>query len=71
MNYEQFDDFTLAMADLTADTIRQVVLIADANDKDRDSALGNFAKVVTEMSDKYSLDCYDPNSPMHHLSSKN
>lgn len=71
MNYEEYSPYTLAMADLTADTIRQIVLIADAHDKDRDSALDSFAKVITEMSNEYSLDHYDPDSPVRHLSSKN
>ena len=39
MNYEEYSQYILTMAQLIADTIRQIVLIADANSKDRDSAL--------------------------------
>lgn len=31
MNYEEYSPYTLAMAQLTADTIRQIVLVADAH----------------------------------------
>ena len=37
MNYEEYSPYTLTMAQLTADTIRQIVLVADAHGKDRDS----------------------------------
>ena len=71
MNYEQLDNFQETMANLTADTIHAIVLAADANNKDRDSALENFVKVITEISANYSLDQYDPDVPVHHLASKN
>ena len=70
MNYEQLDDFQETMANLTTDTIHAIVLAADANNKDRDSALENFVKVITEISANYSLDQYDPDVPVHHLVSK-
>lgn len=69
MDYEH-DEFTLDMANLTADTIHAIVLAADANNKDRDSALENFVKVIIEISANYSLDQYDPGVPVHHLVSK-
>ena len=70
MDYEQFDNFTLDMANLTADTIHAIVLAADANNKDRDSALEDFVKVITEISADYSLDQYDTDVSVHHLVSK-
>jgi hypothetical protein len=71
MNYEEYSQYTLAMAHLTADTIRQIVLIADANDKDRDSALERFAEVFDKIAANYSLEEYDPDGPVAHVGAKN
>lgn len=71
MNYEENSPYTLAMANLTADTIHQIVLIADANGKDRDSALESFADVVSNITANYSLEEYDPDSPVAHVGVKN
>lgn len=71
MNYEEYSQYTLAMAHLTADTIRQIVLIADANDKDRDSALERFAEVFDKIAANYSLEEYDPDDPVAHVGAKN
>ena len=71
MEHNQFDDFTLDMADLTADVIQQIVLIADRHNKDRDSAFENFAAVIKDLSDKYSLDEYDPEADVLNVVSKN
>lgn len=71
MNYEEYSLYTLAMAQLTADTIRQIVLIADAHDKDRDSALESFADVFGKITANYSLEKYDPDGPVAHVGAKN
>lgn len=71
MNYEEYSPFTLAMTQLTADTIHQIVLIADANDKDRDSALESFAEVFDKIVTDYSLEKYDPDGPVAHVGAKN
>lgn len=71
MNYEEYSPYTLTMAQLTADTIRQIVLIADAHDKDRDSALESFADVVSKIAANYSLEEYDPDGPVAHVGAKN
>lgn len=71
MNYEEYSPYTLAMAQMTADTIRQIVLVADAHDKDRDSALEKFADVFGKIAADYSLEKYNPNSPVAHVESKN
>lgn len=71
MNYEEYSPYTLAMAQLTADTIRQIVLIADDHDKDRDSALESFADVVSKIAANYSLEEYDPDGPVAHVRAKN
>ena len=71
MNYEEYSPYTLAMAQLTADTIRQIVLTADAHDKDRDSALESFADVVSKIATNYSLEKYDPDGPVAHVGVKN
>lgn len=71
MNYEEYSPYTLTMAQLTADTIRQIVLIADAHDKDRDSALESFADVVSKIAANYSLEEYDPDGPIAHVGEKN
>lgn len=71
MNYEEYSPYTLTMAQLTADTIRQIVLIADANDKDRDSALESFADVFGKIAASYSLEKYDPDGPVAHVGAKN
>lgn len=71
MNYEEYSPYTLTMAQLTADTIRQIVLIADDHDKDRDSALESFADVVSKIAANYSLEKYDPDSPVAHVGAKN
>ena len=71
MNYEGYSPFTLAMTQLTADTIHQIVLVADAHGKDRDSALEKFADVFGKIAADYSLEKYDPNSPVVHVKSKN
>lgn len=71
MNYEEYSPYTLAMAQLIADTIRQIVLIADANSKDRDSALKSFAVVVSKIAADYSLEKYDPDGPVAHVGAKN
>lgn len=59
------------MAQLTADIIRQIVLIADAHDKDRDSALERFADVFGKIAANYSLEKYDPDGPVTHVGAKN
>lgn len=71
MNYEEYSPYTMTMAQLTADTIRQIVLIADAHDKDRDSALESFADVVSKIAANYSLEKYDPYGPVAHVGAKN
>lgn len=71
MNYEEYSPYTMTMAQLTADTIRQIVLIADDHDKDRDSALESFADVVSKIAANYSLEKYDPDGPVAHLGAKN
>ena len=71
MNYEEYSPYTLTMAQLTADTIRQIVLIADAHSKDRDSALESFADVIDKIAADYSLEEYDPDSPVAHVGTKN
>lgn len=71
MNYEEYSPYTLAMAQLTADTIRQIILTADAHEKDRDSALEKYADVINKIAANYSLEKYDPNGPMAHVESKN
>lgn len=71
MNYKEYSPYTLAMAQLTADTIRQIVLVADAHDKDRDSALESFADVVSKIAANYSLEEYDPDGPVAHVGVKN
>lgn len=71
MNYEEYSPYTLAMAQLTADTIHQIVLIADANDKNRDSALERFTDVVSKIAANYSLEKYDPDGPVAHIGVKN
>lgn len=71
MNYEEYNPYTLEMAQLTADIIRQIVLIADAHDKDRDSALESFAEVFDKIAADYSLEKYDPDSPVAHVGTKN
>lgn len=71
MNYEEYSPYTLTMAQLTADTIRQIVLIADDHDKDRDSALESFADVVSKIAANYSLEKYDPDGPVAHVGAKN
>lgn len=71
MNYEEYSPYTLTMAQLTADTIRQIVLIADANDKDRDSALESFTDVFGKIAANYSLEKYDPDGPVAHVGAKN
>lgn len=71
MNYEEYSPYTLAMAQLTADTIRQIVLIADAHSKDRDSALESFADVIDKIAADYSLEKYDPDGPVAHVGTKN
>lgn len=71
MNYEEYSPFTLAMTQLTADTIHQIVLIADANDKDLDSALESFAEVFNKIVTDYSLEKYDPDGPVAHVGAKN
>lgn len=71
MNYEEYSPYTMTMAQLTADTIRQIVLIADAHNKDRDSALESFADVVSKIVADYSLEKYDPDGPVAHVGAKN
>lgn len=71
MNYEECSPYTLAMAQLTADTIRQIVLVADAHGKDRDSALERFAEVFDKIAADYSLEKYDPDGPVAHVGVKN
>lgn len=71
MNYEEYSPYTMTMAQLTADTIQQIVLIADAHDKDRDSALESFADVVSNITANYSLEEYDPDGPVAHVGVKN
>ena len=71
MNYEEYSPHTLAMAQLTADTIHQIVLIADAHGKDRDSALERFAEVFDKIASDYSLDKYDPDGQVAHIVAKN
>lgn len=71
MNYEEYSPYTMTMAQLTADTIRQIVLIADDHDKDRDSALESFADVVSKIAANYSLEKYDPDGPVAHVGVKN
>lgn len=71
MNYEEYSPYTLTMAQLTADTIRQIVLVADANGKDRDSALEKFADVVSKIAADYSLEKYNPDGPVAHVGAKN
>lgn len=71
MNYEEYSPYTMTMAQLTADTIRQIVLIADDHDKDRDSALESFADVVSNIAANYSLEEYDPDGPVAHVRAKN
>ncbi len=71
MNYEEYSPYTMTMAQLTADTIRQIVLIADDHDKDRDSALESFADVVSKIAANYSLEKYDPDGPVAHVGAKN
>lgn len=71
MNYEEYSPYTMTMAQLTADTIRQIVLIADDHDKDRDSALESFADVVSKIAANYSLEEYDPDGPVAHVRAKN
>lgn len=71
MNYEEYSPYTLAMAQLTADTIHKIVLIADAHGKDRDSALKSFAIVVSKIAADYSLEKYDPDGPVAHIGAKN
>lgn len=71
MNYKEYSPYTMTMAQLTADTIRQIVLIADDHDKDRDSALESFADVVSKIAANYSLEEYDPDGPVAHVRAKN
>lgn len=71
MNYEEYSPYTLAMAQLTEDTIHKIVLIADAHGKDRDSALKNFAIVVSKIAADYSSEKYDPDGPVAHIGAKN
>lgn len=71
MNYEEHSPYILTMAQLIADTIRQIVLIADANSEDRDSALKSFAVVVSKIATNYSLEKYDPDGPVAHVGVKN
>lgn len=71
MNYEEYSPCTLAMAQLTADTIHQIVLIADTYGKDRDSALESFADVVSNIAANCSLKKYNINVPVAHLGAKN
>lgn len=71
MNYEEYSPYTMTMAQLTADTIRQIVLIADDHDKDRDSALESFADVVSKIAANYSLEKYDHDGPVAHVGAKN
>ncbi len=71
MNYEEYSPYTMTMAQLTADPIRQIVLIADDHDKDRDSALESFADVVSKIAANYSLEKYDPDGPVAHVGAKN
>lgn len=71
MNYKEYSPYTMTMAQLTADTIRQIVLIADDHDKDRDSALESFADVVSKIAANYSLEKYDPDGPVAHVGVKN
>lgn len=71
MNYEEYSPYTLTMAQLTADTIRQIVLIADTHGKDRDSALESFADVIDKIAANYSLEKYDPDCPVAHVGAKN
>lgn len=71
MNYEEYSPYTMTIAQLTADTIRQIVLIADDHDKDRDSALESFADVVSKIAANYSLEKYDPDGPVAHVGAKN
>lgn len=71
MNYEEYSPYTLAMAQLTADTIRQIVLVADAHGKDRDSALERFVEVFDKIAADYSLEKYDPDIPVAHVRVKN
>lgn len=71
MNYKEYSPYTMTMAQLTADTIRQIVLIADDHDKDRDSALESFADVVSKIAANYSLEKYDPDGPVAHVGAKN
>ena len=71
MNYEEYSPCTLAMAQLTADTIRQIVMIADAHGKDRDFALESFVDVVSKIADNYSLEEYNPDGPVAHVGAKN
>lgn len=70
MNYEEYSPYTLAMAQLTADTIHQIVLIADANGKDRDSALERFTDMVSNITANFSLEKYDPDVPVVHVGGK-
>lgn len=71
MNYEKYSPYTLAMAQLTSDTIRQIVLVADAHGKDRNSALERFAEVFDKIAADYSLEKYDPDGPVSHVGVKN
>ena len=71
MDYEEYSPYTMAMAQLTADTIHQIVLIADAHGKDRDSALESFADVFGKIAANYSLEKYDPDVPLAHVGVKN
>lgn len=71
MNYKEYSPYTMTMAQLTADTIRQIVLIADDHDKDRDSTLESFADVVSKIAANYSLEEYDPDGPVAHVRAKN
>lgn len=61
----------VVLAQLTADTIRQIVLVADAHGKDRDSALESFADVFGKIAANYSLEKYDPDGPVAHVGVKN
>ena len=71
MSYEEYSPFTLAMAQLTADTIHQIVQIADTHGKDRDSALEGFADVVSNIAANCSLKKYNPDGPVAHVGVKN
>lgn len=71
MNYEEYSPYTMAMAQLTADTIHQIVMIADTHGKDRDSALERFTEVFDKIAANYSLEEYDPDGPVAHVGAKN